>query len=119
MQTNGQSSYWIDNLSPFLVRFSDSLGIRYYGLAYVFAFLVAALLLHLYWRAGRSPLNLKVQSDVMKAVIIGVLMGGRLGYFLLYSPATLWREPLALLRIWDGGMASHGGFVGVCLALVW
>jgi phosphatidylglycerol:prolipoprotein diacylglycerol transferase len=119
MQTNGQPSYWIDNLNPFLVRFSDSLGIRYYGLAYAFAFLIAGCLLHFYWRTGRSSLNPKVQSDLMIGVVIGVMLGGRLGYFLLYSPETLWREPLAVLRIWDGGMSSHGGFAGVCLALVW
>jgi phosphatidylglycerol:prolipoprotein diacylglycerol transferase len=119
MTLNGESSYWVDDLSPFVVRFSDSFGIRYYGLAYVLAFLIAALLLHLYWRSGRSPLNPKVQSELMMAIVIGVLVGGRLGYFLLYSPMTLLREPLALFRIWDGGMASHGGFVGVCLALIW
>jgi phosphatidylglycerol:prolipoprotein diacylglycerol transferase len=95
------------------------LGIRYYGLAYVLAFFIAALLLRLYWQMRRSPLDPGIQSDLMMAVVIGVLAGGRLGYFLLYSPMTLLREPMALFRIWDGGMASHGGFVGVCLALVW
>ena len=112
MTTNSASLHWVDNLSPFLVRFSDSFGIRYYGLAYVLAFLIAALLLHLYWRDGRSSLNPKAQSDLMLAVVIGVLVGGRLGYFLLYSPQTLFREPLDLFRVWDGGMSSHGGFIG-------
>jgi phosphatidylglycerol:prolipoprotein diacylglycerol transferase len=112
-------SYWVDDLSPFLVRFSDSLGIRYYGLAYALGFLIGGFLLHCYWRAGRSPLNPKVQSDLMIAVVLGVFVGGRLGYFLLYSPATLWREPLTVLRVWEGGMSSHGGFIGVCLAMTW
>ena len=119
MKSNGEPSYWVHNLSPFAVRFTDSLGIRYYGLAYALAFLTAALLLRLYWRAGRSTLGPGVQADLMTAVVIGVLAGGRLGYFLLYSPMTLVREPLALFRVWDGGMASHGGIVGVCLALAW
>lgn len=119
MELNGESSYWVHDISPFVVRFSDSLGIRYYGLAYVLAFVIAALLLRLYWRAGRSVLNPKAQSDLLLAVIIGVLVGGRLGYFVLYSPAALIHEPLALFRVWDGGMASHGGFVGVCVALGW
>jgi len=118
--TSGEAaSYWVDDLNPFLVRFSDSFGIRYYGLAYVLAFLIAASLLHLYWRAGRSQLDPKAQSDLILAIVIGVVAGGRLGYFLLYSPMTLLRHPLALFRLWDGGMASHGGFAGVCLALVW
>jgi phosphatidylglycerol:prolipoprotein diacylglycerol transferase len=119
MQTNEPLAHWVDNLSPFAVRFSDSLGIRYYGLAYVLAFLIAALLLHLYWRAGRSSLDPKAQADLMTAIVIGVLVGGRLGYFLLYSPMILLREPLAVFRVWEGGMASHGGFIGVGLALVW
>jgi phosphatidylglycerol:prolipoprotein diacylglycerol transferase len=55
----------------------------------------------------------------MTALVIGVLAGGRLGYFLFYQPADLWRDPLALLRVWDGGMSSHGGFIGVTLALLW
>jgi phosphatidylglycerol:prolipoprotein diacylglycerol transferase len=109
----------VDDLSPFLIRFSDSLGVRYYGLAYVLAFLIALLLLHLYWRTGRSPLDPKKQSDLMTAVVIGVLLGGRLGYFLLYEPMTLLHDPLAFFRVWGGGMASHGGFVGVCLVLFW
>ncbi len=119
IQLNGPRSYWVHDLSPFIVRFSDSIGIRYYGLAYVLAFVTAALLLRLYWKAGRSPVGPKIQSGLMTAIIIGVLVGGRLGYFLLYSPAALVREPLALFRIWDGGMSSHGGFVGVCIALIW
>ena len=119
MKSDAANSYWVHDISPFLVRFSDSFGIRYYGLAYVLGFLIAALLLNLYWRAGRSSLNPKIQSDLIMAVVIGVMLGGRLGYFLLYSPATFLREPLAVLRLWDGGMSSHGGFVGVCLALVW
>lgn len=116
---NGEPSYWVDQFSPFLVRFSDSFGIRYYGLAYVLAFLIAALLLHLYWRRERSFISPKIQTDLMTALVIGVLVGGRLGYFLLYAPATLVHQPLALFRIWDGGMASHGGFIGVALALAW
>jgi phosphatidylglycerol:prolipoprotein diacylglycerol transferase len=119
MTPGAAHSHWVDDLSPFVVRFSDSFGIRYYGLAYVLGFFIAALLLHLYWRAGRSALNSKAQSDLLMAVVIGVMLGGRLGYFLLYSPATLLREPLAVFRIWDGGMSSHGGFIGVCLALIW
>jgi len=99
MKPNEAPSYWAHDLSPFLVRFSDSLGIRYYGLAYVLGFFIAALLLHLYWRAGRLSITPKIQSNLIIAVVIGVFVGGRLGYFLLYSPATLWQEPLAVLRI--------------------
>jgi phosphatidylglycerol:prolipoprotein diacylglycerol transferase len=48
---------------------------------------------------------------------VGTLAGGRLGYFFLYQFDTLRTDPLALFRVWEGGMASHGGFVGVLLAM--
>jgi phosphatidylglycerol:prolipoprotein diacylglycerol transferase len=51
--------------------------------------------------------------------MIGTLVGGRLGYSLFYSPQTFVQEPLALFRVWDGGMASHGGFIGVILGTWW
>jgi phosphatidylglycerol:prolipoprotein diacylglycerol transferase len=51
--------------------------------------------------------------------VIGVLVGGRLGYFLFYEPQMLGAQPLAIFKIWDGGMASHGGMLGVAVALAW
>lgn len=110
-------AYWVHTPHPFLIRFSENFGIRYYGLAYLLGFLAAGWLLHRYHRAGRSPLGLNAISDLMTYIIAGVLVGGRLGYFLLYQPATLIADPAALFRIWDGGMASHGGFLGVIIAL--
>ena len=112
-------AYWVNQLSPFLIRFTDSIGIRYYGLAYMLGFVAAGALLSLYIRAGRSQLPAEKIIDLMVAIVFGVLIGGRLGYFILYQPRTLLQEPLALLRVWDGGMASHGGFVGVGFALAW
>lgn len=113
------SPYWVHDLSPFLIRFGENLGIRYYGLAYVLGFLAAYWLLHRYARAGRSLLPAPKIGDLMFAIVIGVFAGGRLGYFLLYQPQVIWTEPAQLLRVWEGGMASHGGFVGVALALTW
>ncbi|HEY8994570.1 MAG TPA: prolipoprotein diacylglyceryl transferase family protein, partial [Lacunisphaera sp.] len=98
---------------PFLIRFNETFGIRYYGLAYLLGFVGAAWLFHRYHRAGRSPFGLNAISDLMTYLIAGVLVGGRLGYFLFYQPHTLLAEPLALFRVWEGGMASHGGFIGV------
>ncbi len=113
------SGHWVHDLSPFLIQFTDTIGIRYYGLAYVLGFVGAAWLLASYTRAGRSDLAAARIGDLMFALILGVFLGGRIGYFLLYQPATVMADPLQLLRIWEGGMASHGGFAGVVLALVW
>jgi len=111
-------AYWEHTPHPFLIRFSENFGIRYYGLAYLAGFAGAAWLLHRYHRAGRSPLGFGALSDLLTYLVAGVLLGGRLGFFLLYQPHTLWEHPASLLRVWEGGMASHGGFVGVILALV-
>lgn len=113
------NAYWVHDLSPFLIKFSDEIGIRYYGLAYLLGFVAATGLLVLYHRRGRSPFGFSAITDLMTAIVFGVLLGGRLGYFLLYQPGSLWSDPLAVLRVWDGGMASHGGFVGVLVALWW
>ena len=112
-------AFWVHDLDPFFIRFTDDFGIRYYGLAYLAGFLTAAGLLLLYHRRGRSPLGLNAIADLMTAIVFGVLIGGRLGYFLLYRFDTLLADPLGILRVWEGGMASHGGFIGVVLALWW
>lgn len=112
-------AYWIHDLDPFLLRFSENLGIRWYGLAYLAGFVAAGLMLRHYHRAGRSPLDGNNVLDLMTALIAGVILGGRIGYFLLYQPAIFVHDPLMLVRVWEGGMASHGGFAGVVVALWW
>lgn len=112
-------AYWVHDWSPFLGPHWGNFGIRYYGLAYLLGFLTGWWLLVRYARAGRSAVPAGRVSDLIVAIVFGVLIGGRLGYFLLYQPALLWSEPLEIFRVWDGGMASHGGFIGVAVALVW
>lgn len=119
MPVGSLSNYWMHNWSPFLWEFTPGFGIRYYGVAYVLGFLIAAWLLGRYTRASRSPLDKEQNADLLFALVLGVLLGGRLGYFLLYTPELLLHDPMALLRVWDGGMASHGGFLGVLVALIW
>ncbi len=114
-----EPKHWVHNLSPFLVEFSEGIGIRYYGLSYLLGFVTAGALLVLYHRRGRSPHPLGPVTDLMTAIVFGVLLGGRLGYFLLYQLDSLRSDPLGIFRVWDGGMASHGGFVGVLVALWW
>jgi len=113
-------AYWVHNLSPFVVQFTDNIGIRYYGLAYLLGFVGGGLLLHAYARAGRSRLSTALVPDFIIALVIGVMVGGRLGSFLLYEGwRSLSSDPLALFKIWQGGMASHGGFIGVAVAIAW
>lgn len=114
-----KSNYWVHDLSPFLIEFSEGIGIRYYGLAYLAAFATAFGLLSYYHRRKRSPLDNDQLSTSFFAIIIGVLAGGRIGYFLFYDFAAFRADPLVLFRVWEGGMASHGGFIGVAIAILW
>lgn len=112
-------AYWVHDLSPFAIRFSESFGIRWYGLAYICAFISAAWLLMRYDRAGRSVLPAAKVPDLMTYLVVGVVLGGRLGFYFLYEA---WRgfmdDPLALLRVWEGGMSFHGGIAGVAIAII-
>lgn len=117
------SNYWVHDLSPFLIEFPENAlglpGIRYYGLAYLLGFLAAWWLLRVYNQKGKFAIDADARATLMTAIIVGVLAGGRLGYMFLYDWENFLANPLLVFRVDQGGMASHGGFVGVILALVW
>ena len=113
-------AFWVNNLDPLMVRISGNFGIHYYGVAYLMGFIGAALFLHAYARAGRSLLPAEQIADLIIAIVVGVMAGGRLGSFFLYDGWERFpHDPFWIFRVWEGGMASHGGFIGVALALVW
>ena len=115
--------HWIHDLSPFLIRFPENPlgidGIRYYGLAYLLAFFSAWALLRLYNQKSRFCISSEERSSLMTAIILGVLLGGRLGYMLLYDLDAFLKSPQLFFRIDQGGMSSHGGVVGVTVALIY
>lgn len=112
-------AHWVHEPTPFLGPHWGNFGIRFYGLGYLLGFLAAAWLFARYARAGRSQLPREQIADLMVALVVGVMLGGRIGSFLLYHPQELLADPLSFFRVWEGGMASHGGFVGVTVALWW
>lgn len=117
-----ETGYPVHQIDPFLVRFPEGWpldGIRWYGVAYLAGFAIAWYLLRLYFKKGRSPFGPEQQADLLTAVVVGTLVGGRLGYYLLYRFDALAENPLILLKVWEGGMASHGGMVGIVLGMLW
>ncbi|MBT77377.1 MAG: prolipoprotein diacylglyceryl transferase [Chromatiales bacterium] len=90
--------------------------IRWYGLMYLFGFAAAWFLMRR--RASRPGAVVPVEKvdDLLFYVAIGVIIGGRLGYMLFYNFSQVVADPLSLLRIWQGGMSFHGGFLGVAVA---
>ena len=117
-----EHAYWIHDLSPFLLPFPDNPlgieGIRYYGLSYLIGFLGAWILLRSYNTHNRFSIDADTRSSLMTYLILGVLLGGRLGYLLLYDLAAFAANPLIFFRVDQGGMASHGGILGVFIALL-
>jgi phosphatidylglycerol:prolipoprotein diacylglycerol transferase len=92
----------------------SGVGLRWYGLSYVLAFLLANALLTRLARRGLSPIAPEKTGDFITwAALFGVLLGGRIGYVLLYDWERVVLEPLSALRVWEGGMASHGGILGL------
>jgi phosphatidylglycerol:prolipoprotein diacylglycerol transferase len=115
---------WLHNLSPFLVEFGNGVGIRWYGLSYAAGFAAGWWIMQRLSRRGVTPLSPQRVTDMMLALVAGVVVGGRLGYCVFYqrelfaslAPSFPW---WGVLRLNDGGMSSHGGMIGVALAAWW
>jgi phosphatidylglycerol:prolipoprotein diacylglycerol transferase len=112
---------WFHNLSPFALRISGDFGLRWYGLSYALGFLFGWLLLRWLGKRGAVPIKPERAGDAILYAVVGVVVGGRLGYALVYEPSLFWtisRDPpwWGLLAINHGGMASHGGMAGVIIA---
>lgn len=94
------------------------LAVRWYGLSYLLAFLLFLFLGRR--RAKASPAGAWSPQDLDDLLfygVLGVVLGGRLGYVLFYKPGYYLDHPLEILAVWQGGMAFHGGFLGVLVAL--
>ncbi|TVQ59031.1 MAG: prolipoprotein diacylglyceryl transferase [Phycisphaerales bacterium] len=115
---------WLHTLDPFLWRISGDLGVRWYGMAYIAGFVVAWITLWALAKRGRILIRPEQVTDLIFAIVLGVLLGGRLGYVLIYQPSLLWTFEASppwwgVLAIHKGGMASHGGMIGVAVACIW
>lgn len=112
-------AYYVHDLSPFLFQYGG-FGLRWYGLSYLAGFVVGILLYRRLAREGYSDLHPDQVTDfIAMGALVGVLLGGRLGYMLFYDPARLFHDPMVFFRVWEGGMASHGGIIGMTLYTLW
>ncbi len=115
---------YVHNLDPFAIQITETFGIRWYGLAYLAGFVICYYSIVWMIRKGRCRFTVDQVADFITYGAIGVLGGGRLGYVLFYSPDLLtsfdghfpyW----GVLKVNEGGMASHGGIFGVMLVCLW
>lgn len=100
---------------------SLSLSLRWYALAYLAGLIIGWQLIALMMRrpaiwGDRAPMRSDKVDDLLTWVILGVILGGRLGFVLFYEPAYYLANPAEIIKVWQGGMSFHGGFTGVIIA---
>ena len=109
------SAIILPEFNTFAVQFGG-FGIRWYAVAYLVGMLAGWYLLRREADHKQSPLQPQTVDILINYVLFGVIIGGRLGYILFYNSAYYLAHPLAMLRIWEGGMAFHGALLGVAIA---
>ena len=104
--------------------FGIEFALRWYALAYIVGIIigwrlvVATVRRPALWPGGVAPMKPADVEDLLTWVILGVILGGRLGYVLFYQPGYYLSNPMQILQVWQGGMAFHGGLLGVVLAVI-
>ena len=115
------------DLSPNLFEielFGITLALRWYALAYIVGILfgwwivLRAIRSPRLWQ-GAAPMVPEQVERLLTWIILGVILGGRLGYVLFYDLPTYLSDPLQIVKVWEGGMSFHGGFLGVVVAALW
>jgi phosphatidylglycerol:prolipoprotein diacylglycerol transferase len=106
---------FINNFDP--VAFEVfSLEIRWYSLAYIFGIVLGWI--YCKKKLIKDPIVLDLFDDFITYLIIGIILGGRIGYALFYNLSYYINNPLEILMVWNGGMSFHGGLIGVILSCV-
>ena len=108
-----------------LTVFGVTLALRWYALAYLagliagWRIIMALMARPGLWPDDRAPMEPKRVEDLLTAIVVGVILGGRLGFVLFYQRDYYLANPAEILKVWQGGMSFHGGFVGVIAAGLW
>ncbi len=109
-------AHYLHDLNPYVIRFTETFGVRWYGLAYVLGFVVVYLVIKRITERGWCMLKPHEVADfVTYGALLGVLVGGRLGYMVLHDTENFLRAPWIFFQINKGGMASHGGILGLTI----
>lgn len=117
---------WLHRIDPIALQFPEFTvfgttlhpAVHWYGVMYLLAFAAGWWLGRTRIRAGRLPgVNDAAYGDLIFYCMLGVILGGRIGYILFYDLPVYLHDPLQALKIWEGGMSFHGGLLGVCAAM--
>ena len=106
-------------IDPVALQLPGGMAVRWYGIGFMLAFGAGYYILRRLARRGFLPLAPDKVGDLLFALIVGVILGGRLGYILFYDFASFAANPARIIRIWEGGLAFHGGFAGAIAGAWW
>jgi len=106
-------------IDPVALDFPGPIDVRWYGLAYLAGFAAAYLLLRRLAQQGFLRMEPDAAGDLITALVLGVILGGRIGYILFYDFPSFAANPTRIIRIWEGGLSFHGGLLGVIAATWW
>ena len=115
---------YFHQMDPFILQLTDTFGIRWYSMAYIMGFVMSYYIINKWLiKTGRSPVSKNNLMDQITWAVVGVLLGGRLGYAAFYSPELFTGFDSSfpfwdLLKVHHGGMASHGGIIGLMVATI-
>jgi phosphatidylglycerol:prolipoprotein diacylglycerol transferase len=113
-------AHYMHDLSPHVIKITDSIAVHWYGLAYVLGFYLTYRVMLFLAQRGLSEIKPAEVADFITLVaLFGVVLGGRLGYMLLYNLDEFIHAPWIFFFLNKGGMASHGGIAGVALFCLW
>ena len=106
----------IDPVAFYLpIPFIGSWPIYWYGVSWLIAILAINYSAKLYANSN-GEINKKVIDDFIFYGVLGAILGGRIGYMFFYGVEALIRDPIAIFRIWEGGLSFHGGLIGVLVS---
>jgi phosphatidylglycerol---prolipoprotein diacylglyceryl transferase len=103
------------NIDPVFLRIGP-VQLRWYGLMYMLSFIIGFFVLRRLAKYRKLNISTDDLYDLLFYLILGVMVGGRLGYVIFYDLGSYLRDPLSIFAIWQGGMSFHGGLLGMALA---
>lgn len=110
------ASYFEWSLNPEIVHIAGPFGLRWYSLCFLSGILMGYHFFGKMLLKAGKPLELR--DNLLYYIVIGTVVGARLGHVLFYDPQYYFSNPIRILKVWEGGLASHGGFTGVMVALL-
>lgn len=120
------NEFYTHDIDPFIIHFPFGWhigpieGIPWYGTMYALGFMLGIYLLNKLREENFAPFETKkhVEDFILSYIILGVLLGGRAGHIFFYQIDIILDNPLRFFAVWEGGMASHGGMIGVGIAII-